>query len=476
MLTHNESCHYGVMRRFRDALSGCACAAALVLAAASVQAQQNSAGPEVGTETEQQSAPWLPVLYLEPGVAIPEGIDFELPPPEFRRDPGRDADSGQRSLDIQQFTEAIADSETMAGAWDGSLVEQLTALGALQLRQGDYLGSIETHDRAMHVQRINTGLHSIDQTPLVGKIIESYEALGDWPRVDVYQNYLFFIQQKYYGGDDPRLIPALGELAQWHTRAFRLRQGESLAVRLSSAQMLYKKAASMVQFHFGNNDERYVEFLRGVAQTAYLVARNQDLMRELARAQYRVPQETLRDTLAWSSAIIPTGFRAGEDALAAVREHYRGREGEVEQLARATAELADWYLLFNRRNAASSMYQEAWEALAEAENADELRRRMFGQARQMPVFASDDSDWLIEGLASTHQREDVSHASIDLSFDVTRWGQVRNLQTLGEESGELASKHSWIRRQVRESRFRPVLRDGMPVRANAVQFKYRFWY
>ena len=431
---------------------------------------------EAGEGAEAEAAVRYSVLYVEPAVPLGEASDFELPPPEIPQNPELDPEFEERIQNIQRFNEAIADSEVLAGAWDNSLVEQLNSLGALQQQQGDHLGAIETHERAIHVQRINAGLHTIEQTPMVEQMIDSYTAMGDWTQVDVYQNYLFYIQQKFYGDNDPRLIPALGDLADWHTRAFTMRQGESLAMRLSSAQMLFKAAARMVEMHFGPDDERYVEYLRGVARSAYLVALNQDLLRDLARAQFRVPQETLRDMLYWHFPIVPTGFRAGEDALLAIREYYLERGGEAEQLAEATAQVADWYLLFNRRSPARDMYLEAWEAVAGEANADELRRRLFGQVREIPVFAGDDNGWMIENIGFMEDVEDLKHSHIDLRFDVTRWGEVRNIETVGERSPDTESQQSRVRRDVRDAIFRPLLVDGENTRSDGNLFRYRYWY
>ena len=447
----------------------------LLLSAATAPAQE--AGQEVANAAEQETAVRYSVLYLEPAVPVSGEIDFELPPPGIPQSPELDPEFQERMQDIQQFNESITDSEIMAGAWDNSLVEQLNSLGSLQQQQGDHLGAIETHERAIHVQRINSGLHTIEQTPLVGQMIDSYIAMGDWTQVDVYQNYLFYIQQKFYGNNDPRLIPALGDLANWHARAFTMRQGESLAMRLSSAQMLFKAAARMVEVHFGPDDDRYIEYLRGVARSAYLVALNQDLLRELARAQFRAPQETLRDMLYWHFPIVPTGFRAGEDALLAIREFYMDREGEAEQLAEATAQVADWYLLFNRRAPARDMYLEAWEAVAEEDNAEELRRQLFGQVREIPVFASDDNEWMVENMGFIADVEEVvDYDHIDLRFDVTQWGEVRNVVSIGEPAPEAESQHGWVRRAVRDSMFRPMLVDGENVRSDGNLFRYRYWY
>ena len=325
-------------------LRGCAALALLVLFGLGWGgALAQEAGAEAVVDSPPDGEPRSSVLYLEPAVPITQQVDFVLPPPELPEDPELDPEFEQRMLSIARFNEAIADAETVSGAWDDSLIEQLTTLGSLQQQQGNYSGAIETHERAIHVQRINTGLHTIDQAPPVERMIDSYVAMRDWSRADTYHNYLFFIQQKSYGSSDPRLIPALGELANWHIHAFDLEQGQSLAMRLSSAQMLFATAAMLVDMHFGADDARYVEYMRGLARSAWLVAQNQDLLRELDRAQFRAPQETLRDMIMIDTSlpIRPLGFRAGENALRNIVEHYREQENS-ELLAEATAQLAVW--------------------------------------------------------------------------------------------------------------------------------------
>ena len=444
--------------------------APLCLGGARAQEQQFAEGAEL------QPLKRPPVLYLEPAVAVSPELDFALPPPELPRAPELGPDFDERMRDIQRFNESIVDAETISGVWDNSLVEQLATLGSLQHEQGDYLGAIESQERAVHVQRINTGLHTVEQVPLVQGMIESFVALGDWDQVDIYQKYLFFIQQKDYGSNDPRLIPALGDLANWHIHAFAIGEGESLGVRLSSAQMLFNAAARMVDAHFGQTDPRYVEYLRGMARSAYLVATNQELLRELNRPQFRIPQQTLQDMLYWRRPIVPTGYRAGEEALSSIMEHYRNQDDAAEQLAEATAQMADWYLLFNRRGQARALYQEAWDALNSEENAKELQQRMFGQVRQIPVYAFDNKKWVIENLGFMEDLEEVNHDFIDLQLDVTRWGEVRNIETDSEQAPETSSQHSWIRRNIRDSMFRPALVEGEMVRSDANLVRYRYWY
>jgi len=65
---------------------------------------------------------------------------------------------------------------------------------------------------------------------------------------------------------------------------------------------------------------------------------------------------------------------------------------------------------------------------------------------------------------------------IDVSFDVTQWGEVRNIETLSEQSPDTESQHGWVRRNIRDSMFRPMLAEGEIVRSDDNAFRYRYWY
>ncbi len=58
-------------------------------------------------------------------------------------------------------------------------------------------------------------------------------------------------------------------------------------MRLNNALMFWNAAASMVKTHFGRQDERFVTYLRGIANSSYLLSRNPEMMAELGSPQFR---------------------------------------------------------------------------------------------------------------------------------------------------------------------------------------------
>ena len=441
-----------------------------LLMAAGAVAQE--AEPIDGTE---ESQPYRRLHYIDVPVPIDHGIDPTMPAPPLPPDPELDPEFAERMSSIRQYQEAVLSIESTAGAWSSELIEELFSLGNLQQQQGDHLAAIATFDRAIHVNRINSGLHTLDQIATVERMIDSHIAIDNWEQADLYNNYLFYIQQKAYGTNDPRLIPVLNRLANWHIQAFNVGYGEPLGLRLSTAQILFHAAARMVNFHFGHDDERFVALLRNLASTAYLVTRYPEYLTELNRPEIRMSQDALRQRFSDSGSDTARGYSAGHQALAEIVEHYRVQPDKTIELAEAIAHLADWNLLFERRRSANALYAEAWQLLADLENGGELILRLFGQVVPIPAFMEQPTN-LDPSSSESREGGALEYSYADLAFDVTAQGRVRNVRVLQEETPENETQLNRLRREIRTSYFRPVIVDGRPQRRDDNQFRYRYWY
>ncbi len=439
-----------------------------------------SAGQEaaeaVGTpEAEGLEEDRTAVMYVDIPLVYEAGTDPVLPPFDYGETINGEPDEAALQT-LANYENSLQDIEAAGGAWDPALIEQLSALGNLQQQLGDYAAAVETFDRAMHVNRINGGLHTTDQIPIVEELIESYMAVEDWESADLYYNYLFFIQTKAFGPEDPRMIPVFAQLAEWHMQAFSLGYGgEALGLRLSNAQILFDVAARMVFLHFGSSDERFVPYLRNIADSAYLVAQNPEIMSAIDRATFRNTQELLAARLNQPQPVAPAGYRVGESALQEVVAAYERAGDDVFALAEAHANLGDWYIVFERRRIADEHYKQAWDLLAEQENGEELLNRLFGQVTPLPTFVTEPRAILRRGTELLSPA-DLQEGMADLSFTVTRNGSVRNVVLLTEETPENTGQVTRVARELRQSRFRPIVVDGAAVESDDNLVRIRFWY
>lgn len=447
---------------------------ALVEAAVGQETSVTDQGDEVLQQAEPVSGRTLPrAVYID----VPQPIIDDQDPvfPALDRVPAASANplTDQQEQTLLEYRDLIERSETAGGAWSPDLVEQLAAVGNVQQSQGDHLAALRSFDRAMHVSRVNTGLNTVDQIPIVQNMIDSHAALGQWAEVDLYQNYLFYIQQRTYGPNDPRIIPVLQQLGEWNMQAFGIGLGDTLGLRLSAAQLLFNAAARLVEFHYGRSDARYIPYLRNVVHSAYQVARNPQLISELGNPEFRGDQAVLAAMINERLPSQPAGFIAGEQALRSIIS-FRQEQGDVYALAESIAELADWYLLYEQRRAADELYLSAWQLLAEAENSEVLQQSLFGSVVALPLIITEPR--MVDRRALGKGPESLTEGFVDLSFTVTRNGSVRRVSVLSDENPQNIIQFGSVGRALRSFVFRPVLQEGVPVTTEDNRFRIRYWY
>src|SRR5690606_26765202 len=76
--------------------------------------------------------------------------------------------------DIEQYRQQMAEPGNADGLFSQTLREQLEALASLLQQIGDHEGAITELENAMHIERVNEGLFTLEQIPLVQKLIASH--------------------------------------------------------------------------------------------------------------------------------------------------------------------------------------------------------------------------------------------------------------------------------------------------------------
>src|SRR5690606_1720281 len=100
---------------------------------------------------------------------------------------------------ITRYERSVARFELAGGPYETRLSEELLALGSLYQRAGEHEKALGIFERASHINRVNGGLFSLEQIPIIEKTIETYLARGDLVSADAQQEYLFYLQRKNYG-------------------------------------------------------------------------------------------------------------------------------------------------------------------------------------------------------------------------------------------------------------------------------------
>jgi hypothetical protein len=164
----------------------------------------------------------------------------------------------------------------------------------------------------------------------------------------------------------------------------------------------------------------------------------------------------------------------GRDALQRLLFYQsRYHNTDATTLLNTMLNLADWHLLFNRRREAMTVYADSWKlvqstpGLAEASN---LLQPPLPQ--QLPAFMALPHSRGHYGIAEDAVVEFDGY--IDVSYDLTRNGDVENLRVVASSEGVPTVVERRLRRLLQGAPQRPRLQDGVPVASTGIKVRYYF--
>jgi hypothetical protein len=402
-----------------------------------------------------------------------------LPPPGARLSP-EDTWRLERSS-IAKYEQAIAAAQSKHGPYAHAISEQAMALGLLLQRTGDQQAALKAFERSMHVLRVNTGLFSSEQVPVMKAIINSHIQLGDVANAHAMQEALFNLQRKQHGQDQLALVPALLEWADWNVNLYLvqgMRHADMLTLsaaqlssalhdpRLSLAYSSYSEALQILARQTAVPDERLVSTERKLAALNFMINRElQDTYGAVAgymerNPDYNSPGQVLEQA---NSAL----FFAGSDALKRAIEHsYNVPEPDYDAIAARMMELGDWYLLFDRRAAALEIYADALQVMQEARLPQEDVERIMSPG--MPVQTPDTTL-----LAVTPPPSERFAGFIDVQFELSRFGMAMNPQIIASSGADRHIEKDLLR-TIRGCKFRPKFVAGNATNDQKIQLRYYY--
>ncbi len=246
----------------------------------------------------------------------------------------------------------IQSMEASGGAFVSGLTEQLLGLG-LNLQALDrHVEAAAVLKRGVHVSRVQSGLYSADQIPLLRAEIRSLTALQRFDEVDEHQRYLARVESEALGGSAAS-IAALLDQGAWAEQAWELKLGEQEAhvEHLARSWDYYLVAYNRSVKLYGEQSPELLKSLEGMLRLQYRFA---DLQRQSA-SQSAFGNSNFRQTPAMGGA-----FRRGEAVLAAIyglKLHNGSSAGEQ---ASDLTRLGDWAWWMGKRSNARKYYAQAW--------------------------------------------------------------------------------------------------------------------
>ena len=363
-----------------------------------------------------------------------------------------------RRVALGEYVEAIniveLEIETIerrSNRYDIELVEPLVVLGGALVGVGDREGALGAYDRALHVNRVNRGLHHPSQVDIVYREAELLAATGERARANKRHEYAYGLLLRRYGTDDPALLPGLFALADWYLSSYNI----------FSARALYEHAVKVADDSLAVDDPARIQALQGVA-ASYLSER----FPPYHESGMQIARSTGTYTGRFGSMPSINSFARGERALIEVINVQKAREGaDDEKIGAAILELGDWFLMFEKHERATTLYRRVWQLLSP------------NKALLAQTFDSPTPLYLPLPDGPANSKDPVGTAKngvVELSVSVNEGGGVSRIDTLRSVPEDLMDMK--VRRAVRRARYRPAFDGQTPVATDGVRISHTFVY
>jgi tetratricopeptide (TPR) repeat protein len=362
--------------------------------------------------------------------------------------------------EVSSYQKIVDDMESRMGAYAPDLPEKLLSLGAALQKQGRHEEAIRVFKRGTHLARINNGLYSATQIPLIQGEITSYIATGELLEADQRQQYMHSVQLRSLNNPDSR-VQALMQQAAWQQSAYQMRLGEQPFVRLLNMWDLYRVALSDIADREGATSVNLLPPLDGLLQAQYLIS---DHHAGNSGGSSSDTSFGARQSQNRFNAYRSRSYTQGSSVIRAI---YDVRKAQAEDQNLATAEslvmLGDWILWHGDHEQAFAAYREALGELAQLDDAQLQIDRIFGKPVALPT---------IEGVRSLPPEVAVEGGDILLEFTVTERGKVTDLSRLDVKE-EYESSTIKLMRKLRSTPFRPRFESMNPVVTEKMTHAYK---
>lgn len=146
----------------------------------------------------------------------------------------------------EEYLQKIQQIESSEGVFSHDLLPELIGLGLINQEQENYSASSEAFQRALHVIRVNEGLYSISQLPLIDFLIESNSARGEWKQVADSYDLMYWLYRRNYDAGDPRQLSTLKRLRNWYMESYNKDTGRRLEELFTKSEKLYEQALKIM--------------------------------------------------------------------------------------------------------------------------------------------------------------------------------------------------------------------------------------
>ncbi|GJM13210.1 MAG: hypothetical protein DHS20C12_16130 [Pseudohongiella sp.] len=284
-------------------------------------------------------------------ISVPARAQFLQDSPELER--------------LAEANEIVAEIESVSGPYEPALLEPLDEIAQTLMQLGEHAQAHAILDRAFQIARIDGGLYTPNQLPYLHRKIDNFANWGDWERVQELTDHLSWLYINKELRPFSVVIEGFTHIGQAHTRGIYEDVEDNREFHFRVAELAFRNSVAGAGALYGETDPRLVpllynrlihNYLQAAAVREGTIAGN-GLRRVATGQDYKVSR--------WAK--LNSYYVDGQNLLHRIREIYLAQaEPDLEAAAIAQLYLADWHVLFDKRESAMKCYGEAHRSMLSA--------------------------------------------------------------------------------------------------------------
>ncbi|GAB5452028.1 MAG: hypothetical protein Hals2KO_23560 [Halioglobus sp.] len=355
--------------------------------------------------------------------------------------------------------------ESVEGAYGASLSETLSDLARHHEARGEHGQALSLYRRALHLLRVNQGLNSEQQVPLVRAELGLYQKLGDLDALDDRYEYYF----RLLGAGKPPLtdlrVRATLSYLRWQREALRQGMAAGAQKRMLNALSLNetllelvrqsRSQASLAEDASAEHDRWLLDATLSQVNNLYVLQEffppqeQDDWLIEAGSGAAAMQQPSFEEYITLRVQRLRRGAMNLGATLLEQSMAELGSGASAMQRAQLALALGDWYQWYGLRAYAANHYRLARELLLSA-GATGTLREAFGEPVELPATGV---------FRRYHTPDPQAQSALRLRFDVSATGRSSNIEVVAAPEGAERAASS-AARALRAVRFRPRWLNG----------------
>ena len=164
------------------------------------------------------------------------------------------------------------------GVYDAALIEAYSDFAGFYMELEDYSNAVRFYNEALQIARINTGLYSEQQLPIIEALINNNGKLKEWPEVDDLHQLNYHISSRLYDFSDSEYLTAVEHFGGWKLRVVRENlldlNGRRLLNTAEDLSDFYKMVIESAEQQMDIKPERLLRMVYGKTETDLTLARS----------------------------------------------------------------------------------------------------------------------------------------------------------------------------------------------------------